>query len=192
MSHLTTRLTSKVLTFIWGPGEEPGGEAIILRWSFRSKDFSAEAGGWFYSLPPMHWGLEEEAGRNSSVFFLPVAAYSSIRWWSHFYWRLFFWLRFFLKMDGSLAWVNGWYLKENISSWCSWSGGSYSGIHGQLNDPQTPEMVTEFDECTHTYVPFSGEKVQGFQFIRKDTLISQSNQFLHYMCLQPLSKDWGQ
>ena len=191
MSHLTTRLTSKVLTFIWGPGEEPGGEAIILRWSFRSKDFSAEAGGWFYSLPPMHWGLEEEAGRNSSGFFACGCIFFHTMMVT-FLLRAYFWLRFFLKMDGSLAWVNGWHLKKNISSWCSWSGGSYSGTHGQLNDPQTPEIVTEFDECTHTYVPLSGEKVQGFQFIHEDTLISQSNWFLHYMCLQPLSKDWGQ
>lgn len=31
MNHLTTRLASKVLTFIWGPGEDTGGKAIILR-----------------------------------------------------------------------------------------------------------------------------------------------------------------
>lgn len=99
MNHLTIWLPSKVLTLIWGWGQDRGREAIIGKGGFRSKNLVLRQVSDSTACPCTLVNGTRRLEEIQVSFCLWLAACSSAWWWKHFY------LGIFLKVWSFLSWI---------------------------------------------------------------------------------------
>lgn len=146
----------KGLAFLFWDGEGWGGEATVLKPGWRSKDAALRYIGepW---VAPTHWNGEGRLKEVRIFCFVFRFAFGFI--FPHVMMIKFLFRDLFLnvaKLNGGLAWVNGWYLNEKffrvgqVWSFCS-------RVHWLVSGPWIPKIVAKILQVCifHTCVHFS-------------------------------------